>query len=123
MSELIPFVDLFDQHQAVRGEIESAIKELIDTSRFIGGPPVTKFEEEFANYIGTKDAIGCGNGTDALWLALEAADIGEGDAVITQPNTFIATVEAITRTGAYPLFVDIDLVSATMSATALTTIS
>jgi dTDP-4-amino-4,6-dideoxygalactose transaminase len=119
MSETISFVDLRDQHEAVRDEIETAIRGLIDTSRFVGGPPVATFEKEFAEYIGVKEAVGCGNGTDALWLALEAAGIGNGDAVITQPNTFIATVEAITRTGAYPLFVDIDLDLATISAQAL----
>ena len=107
MSDVVSFVDLRDQHEAVRAKIEAGIKGLIDTSRFIGGPPVEIFESEFAAYLGVKEAVGCGNGTDALWLAMEAAGIGEGDAVITQPNTFIATTEAITRTGAYPLFVDI----------------
>ena len=119
MSEVVSFVDLQSQHKEVRAEIEAGIKELIDTSRFIGGPPVEKFEREFSEYIGVKETVGCGNGTDALWLALEAAGISEGDVVITQPNTFIATVEAITRTGAHPLFVDIDLDLSTIDIQAL----
>ena len=114
MSNTIHFVDLRDQHESVRNEIETEFKKLIDQSRFIGGPPVEKFEREFADYIGVDHVIGCANGTDALWLALAASEIGPGDAVITQPNTFIATVEAITRTGADPLFVDIDLDLATI---------
>lgn len=119
MADVIQFVNLRDQHEKVRAEIEAEISKLIDQSRFIGGPPVEKFEREFAAYLGVDHVIGCANGTDALWLALAAADIGPGDAIITQPNTFIATIEAITRVGAYPVFVDIDLETATMDVYAL----
>jgi dTDP-4-amino-4,6-dideoxygalactose transaminase len=102
MTNPIPFVDLRAQHEEVRGEIEAAIKDIIDRSSFIGGSYVAKFEQAFASYIGVKEAVGVANGTDALWLGLVAAGIGPGDAVITVPNTFIATVEAITRSGAAP---------------------
>lgn len=119
MIDPVHFVDLRAQHEEVRNEIESAISDLIDQSRFIGGDPVSNFEREFADYLGVKHAVGCGNGTDALWLAMVAAGIGAGDAVIIQPNTFIASVEAITRTGAHSLFVDIDLDLATLDIRAL----
>jgi dTDP-4-amino-4,6-dideoxygalactose transaminase len=115
----IAFVDLRAQHEPLRGEIDAAISRILDSSAFIGGEAVTRFEEEFARYLGVSDVIGVGNGTDALWLALVAAGAGPGDAVITVPNTFIATVEGITRAGAQPLFVDIDLDSATLSPAAL----
>ena len=121
IKERIRFVDLLAQHLEVRDEIEAAIGEILDTSNFIGGDPVTHFENEFAQYLGVKEVIGVGNGTDALWMALFAAGIGPGDAVITAPNTFIATVEGITRTGAYPLFVDVDLATANISPQALET--
>jgi dTDP-4-amino-4,6-dideoxygalactose transaminase len=104
----IPFVDLRAQHEEVRAEVEIAIRDIIDRSSFIGGSYVSNFEHQFAKYIGVQEAIAVANGTDALWLGLIAAGVGDGDAVITVPNTFIATVEAITRSGARPIFVDID---------------
>jgi len=117
--ERIPFVDLLAQHTEVREQIDAAIADILNTSSFIGGEYVTQFEIEFAQYLGVKEVIGVGNGTDALWMALCAAGVGPGDGVITVPNTFIATVEAITRTGAYPFFVDIDQDTANMSPQAL----
>jgi dTDP-4-amino-4,6-dideoxygalactose transaminase len=119
MTEMIPFVDLRAQHEEIRAEIEAAIQDIINRSSFIGGSYVSGFEVDFASYIGANHAIGVGNGTDALWLILTALGIGAGDAVITVPNTFIATVEAITRSGAAPIFVDIDLQTATIDAAAL----
>ena len=119
MSMNVPFVDLRAQHEEVRAEIETAIGDIIDRSSFIGGRYVEAFEAEFAGYVGVQDAVGVANGTDALWLALAAHGVGAGDAVITVPNTFIATVEAITRSGAQPLFVDIDLETANMDVNAL----
>jgi dTDP-4-amino-4,6-dideoxygalactose transaminase len=110
----IPFVDLRAQHEEVRAEIESAIRDIIDRSSFIGGSYVTAFEHQFADFLGVKEVVGVANGTDALWLAMVALGIGPGNAMITAPNTFIATVEAITRTGAQPLFVDINLDTATI---------
>jgi dTDP-4-amino-4,6-dideoxygalactose transaminase len=117
--EKIAFVDLHAQHAPLHDEINAAINEILSNSSFIGGSPVSRFEAEFAEYLGVQEVIGVGNGTDALWLALAANGIGPGDAVITVPNTFIATVEGITRTGARPLFVDIDLETANLSPLAL----
>ena len=110
----VPFVDLRSQNEEVRSEITVAISDLIDRSSFIGGDALTRFEKDFAQYLGVKEVLGVANGTDALWLSLAAIGVGADDAVITVPNTFIATVEAITRVGAHPLFVDIDLATATM---------
>lgn len=104
----VPFLDLKQQHQALRAEIEVAIGEVLDTCAFAGGPFVAKLEEEFAAFCGAPHAIGVGNGTDALWFALLALGVGPGDEVITVPSTFMATAEAITYTGATPVFVDID---------------
>lgn len=116
---MIPFVDLHAQHAAVRAEIDEAIAAVLDRSAFIGGDALEHFESELAHYLGVKEAVGVSNGTDALWLALVAAGVRPGDGVITTPNTFIATVEAITRAGAHPMFVDIDLDTALMSPLAL----
>ena len=104
----IPFVDLKAQHDELREEIDSVIKKVIDHSSFIGGSLVDTFEKNFAAYCGVEHAIGCGSGTDALKLALMAVGVKPGEEVVTVPNTFIATVEAITQTGAIPVFVDID---------------
>lgn len=109
MPNKIPFVDLRAQHEVIRSEIEAAIKDIIDRSSFIGGSYLDQFEQEFSQYLNATETIGVANGTDALWLSLVACGVKPGEAVITVPNTFIATVEAITRAGAYPLFVDIDL--------------
>jgi dTDP-4-amino-4,6-dideoxygalactose transaminase len=86
----------------------ASIQEVIDQSAFAGGPFVAKFEEDFAAYCQTRFAIGVGNGTDALWLALLGLGIGPGDEVITVPSTFMATAEAISYCGAKPVFVDVD---------------
>jgi dTDP-4-amino-4,6-dideoxygalactose transaminase len=91
----------------LRAEFLAAIAEVIDAGAFAGGPFVARFEQEFAAYCGTRSRR-CGNGTDALWLALLALGIGPGDEVITVPMTFMATAEAITYCGARPVFVDID---------------
>ena len=114
MTGNIPFVDLRAQHEQVRLEIELVMKDIIVRSSFIGGSYLAAFEAQFAEYLGVKQVVGVANGTDALWLALAALGVGPGDAVITTPNTFIATVEAITRAGAQPLFVDIDLATSTL---------
>jgi len=104
----VPFLDLKAQHDPLRSEFLAAIAEVIDQNAFAGGPYVAKFEQEFAAYCQTPHAIGLGNGTDALWLALLGLGIGAGDEVITVPSTFMATAEAITYTGAKPVFVDIE---------------
>ncbi|MEN6490135.1 MAG: DegT/DnrJ/EryC1/StrS family aminotransferase [Smithella sp.] len=104
----VPFLDLKAQYKTIKEEISAAINEVIENTAFAGGPFVAKFENEFAQFCGTKHAIGVGNGTDALWASLVALGIGAGDEVITTPNTFIATAEAISLSGATPVFVDID---------------
>jgi dTDP-4-amino-4,6-dideoxygalactose transaminase len=100
----------------LRAEFDQAIGEVIDSGAFAGGPVVAQFENEFAAFCGSRHAIGVGNGTDALWLALLACGIGPGDEVITVPNTFMATAEAITYTGAKPVFVDVDERSYTINS-------
>lgn len=104
----IPFVDLKAQYLSIKDEIDSAIQKVLDSAQFIKGPQVEKFEKEFAEYAGAKCCVGVGNGTDALYLALRALGVGPGDEVITVPNTFIATTEAISLTGAKIVWCDID---------------
>ena len=103
----VPITDLHAQYEELREEIDAAIARTLRTSQFIGGEEVRGFEAEFAAYCGARFAIGVGNGTDALRLALQALEIGPGDAVLTVPFTFVATVEAIVQVGAEPVFVDI----------------
>ena len=102
----VNFLDLKVQYAAIKDEIASALQDVLDNTAFAGGPFVAKFEDEFAAYCQTDHAVGVGSGTEALWIALLAADVGPGDEVITVPNTFIATAEAISFTGATPVFVD-----------------
>jgi dTDP-4-amino-4,6-dideoxygalactose transaminase len=104
----VPFLDLKAQHEPIRAELMAAINDVIDRGAFAGGPLVAQFESDFAAFCTTPHAIGVGNGTDALWLALLAYGVGPGDEVITVPNTFIATAEAISYCGATPVFVDVD---------------
>jgi dTDP-4-amino-4,6-dideoxygalactose transaminase len=104
----VPFLDLKAQYASIKDEIDQAIQQVIDHSAFSGGPFVEKFEAEFAQFCQSKHCIGVGSGTEALWLALLAMGIGPGDDVITVPNTFIATAEAISLCGARPVFVDAD---------------
>ena len=104
----VPFLDLKAQYKTIKNEIHEAINEVMENTAFAGGPFVAGFEKEFAAFCNCKHAIGVGNGTDALWLSLIALGIGPGDEVITVPNTFIATAEAITYCGAQPVFVDVD---------------
>ncbi len=111
----VPFLDLKAHHAPLTEEFDRAIREVIESSAFAGGPFVERFEEEFASFCGSSYAIGVGNGTDALWLALLTLGIGEGDEVITVPNTFIATAEAITYCKARPVFVDVDPDTFTMN--------
>jgi len=115
----VPFLDLEAQHAPLRNEFNRAIGEVIDSSAFAGGPFVEKFEEAFASYCGCRYAIGVGSGTEALWLSLLACGIGPGDEVITVPNTFMATAEAITYCGARPVFVDVEEQTYTMDPAGL----
>jgi dTDP-4-amino-4,6-dideoxygalactose transaminase len=104
----IPFVDLKAQFKSIEPEIRAAIDSVLDQTAFIGGKNLSGFEEAFAEFCGTRYAVGVSNGTDALFLALRACGIGAGDEVITVPNTFIATTEAISMVGAKVRFVDVD---------------
>lgn len=105
---MIPFVDLKAQYITIKDEIDSAITECIAGSNFIKGEAVARFENAFAEYIGTKYCLGCGNGTDALEIILAALSIGHGDEVIVPALTWIATAEAVNNAGAEPVFADVD---------------
>jgi dTDP-4-amino-4,6-dideoxygalactose transaminase len=104
----VPFLDLKAQYESISDEIASAMQQVLDSCAFAGGPFVEQFEKEFASFCRCNYGIGVGSGTEALWLSLLALGIGPGDEVITVPNTFIATGEAISFCGAKPVFVDID---------------
>ena len=104
----VPLADLHTQYLQLKPEIDAAISGVISSSQFILGKAVTDFESAFASAHGTKECVAVGSGTDALHAALWAHDVKAGDAVVTTPFTFIATVEAITLSGARPVFVDID---------------
>ena len=104
----IPFVDLGAQHKEIKEALDREVRRIFASASFILGEEVERFEREFADFCQTKFAVGVANGTDALILALKALGVGPGDEVITVPNTFIATVEAIEHVGATPRFVDID---------------
>lgn len=104
----IPFVDLQSQYRAIAPEIDAAIRGVLDRSDYILGDEVRLFEEDFAKYIGTTQAMSVGSGLDALEIALRAYGIGPGDEVITAANTFIATALAIIEVGARPVLVEMD---------------
>lgn len=101
-------MDLVSLHAELKDELMAVVSKALDTAGFIGGPMVQGFEEDFARFCDLRYCVGVGSGTDALRFALIAAGIGPGDAVVTVPNTFIATTEAISQAGARPVFVDID---------------
>lgn len=105
----ISLIDLKRQYASIQEEADKAVLDVLHGAQYIMGENVKEFEKEFAEYINVKHAVSCGNGTDALVLALEALNIGEGDEVITTTYTFFATAEAIARVGATPVFVDVDL--------------
>ncbi|MEZ6057251.1 MAG: DegT/DnrJ/EryC1/StrS family aminotransferase [Planctomycetaceae bacterium] len=107
----VPMIDLTEQHQAIRDDIQAAVLDIFDSQKFILGETVADFEAQVAAYCDSRQAIGCASGTDALILALMALDIGPGDEVITSPFSFFATASCIHRVGARPVFVDIDPVS------------
>jgi len=104
----IPLVDVKAQYAPLLDEIRQRIDAVLDAGVFILGPNVKAFEEEAAHYLGVPETIGVGNGTDAIVLVLEALGVGRGDEVICPSFTFYATAEAIARTGATPVFADID---------------
>jgi len=111
---MIPFVDLKREYREIKGEINQAIRRVLEKGWFILGEELKTFEQEFAKYLGIKYAIGVNSGSDALYLAVKALGIGKGDEVITVSHTFISTVDAIIRNCAKPVFVDIDPETYTM---------
>lgn len=107
MNKIPPF-DVSEQFKIIGAEINAAALNVLASGRYIGGATVETFEQQFANYIGTSECIACNSGTDALYLALRALNLGAGDEVITTPFTFVATAEVISAVGATPVFVDIE---------------
>lgn len=103
---VVPFVDLKAQYQTIRDEVRSEVDNVFESTQFILGDAVEKFERDFAAYLGAKHVVGVGSGLDALRLALEAAGVGAGDEVIIPANTFIATALGVSATGAKPVLVD-----------------
>src|SRR5207244_3786892 len=108
MMQQIPFLDFKSQVRVLRPEIDAAVAAVLDSGQVILGPEVIAFEQEFARFVGTADAVGVASGTDALHLALRACGIGAGDEVITVSYTAGATVAAVIMSGATPVLVDID---------------
>src|SRR2546422_828721 len=104
----VEFYGHIRQYHNIKSEIDANIKKVLESGQYVMGPMLKQFECELAGYHGTKYALGLGNGTDAIWLALMALGIGPGDEVITHPNTFFATAEAIWIAGATAVFVDCD---------------
>ena len=104
----IPFLDLVTPHIALEKELTEVFQKAFRTAGFIGGPMVEEFENAFAAFCETKHSVGVNSGTDALRFALMSAGVHSGDVVVTVPNTFIATTEAISQAGALPEFVDVD---------------
>lgn len=107
-NEKIPFLDLVTVHRELQNELVEVLKTALKSAGFIGGPMVQGFEQDFARFCEARFCVGVGNGTDAIRFALIAAGVKSGDIVITVPNTFIATTEAISQAGARPDFVDVD---------------
>src|SRR5436190_22404628 len=106
MEKKIPCLDLKGQHQQIKKEVFEAFEKVYENTAFSGGPFVETFEKSFAQFCGTKYAVGVNNGTSALHLAMLALGIGPGDEVIVPANTFIATAWGVSYTGATPVFVD-----------------
>ena len=117
----VPFLDLVTPHLELEEELVSVFRNALRTAGFVGGPMVDGFERDFAEFCGTRQCVGVNSGTDALRFALMAAGVKPGDIVVTVPNTFIATTEAISQAGAQPDFVDVDERTYTMDPAKLRT--
>lgn len=108
MGKPVRFLDLTKQYQSIKREINREVLAVLKTADFIAGAPVTAFESEFSEFVGSKHCVGVGNGTDALELAIEALDLPPGSEILVPANSFVATAEAVTRTGHRVKFVDVD---------------
>lgn len=115
----VPMLDFSRQFAGIRQEVLAAIEDVCDSQRFVLGPQVTSFERDAAAACAVPYAVGCASGTDALWLAMAAAGVGPGDAVVTTPFSFFASVSSILRCGAQPLLADIDPTTFNLSADAV----
>ena len=104
----VPLCDIQAQYRALQDEIHEAVTRVLASGQVILGPEVARLEEEVARYCGAGYGVGCASGSDALLLAVQALGIGAGDEVILPPFTFFATVGAVCRAGARPVFADID---------------
>jgi dTDP-4-amino-4,6-dideoxygalactose transaminase len=118
----VPMLDLKRQYEPLRAELMEALGRVLETQQFILGEHVAEFERAAAERLGVKHALGCSSGTDALWLALAGAGIGQGASVVTTPFSFFASVSAILRAGATPVLADIDPVTFNLSAAAVETV-
>jgi len=112
----LQFLDLKAQFASIREDVLKAVESVFESQHFILGKEVQLLEQEIASFVGVPEAVGCASGSDALYLSLLALHIGRGDEVITTPFTFVATAGAIARTGAKPVFVDIDPVTYNIDA-------
>lgn len=112
----IPIIDLRNQYRAIKSMVDERVLAVLASGSYVLGPEVAAFEREFAFYLKTTQCVGVNSGTDALYLALKALGVGQGDEVITTPVTFIATAETIVRTGARPVFVDVRESDSNMNA-------
>ena len=106
---VIPPIDLTQQFRIIQADVNAAVADVLASGQYINGPVVSEFAQSFGDYVGTTESVVCNSGTDALYLALRALNIGPGDEVITSSFTFIATAETISAVGAKPVFVDIEL--------------
>jgi dTDP-4-amino-4,6-dideoxygalactose transaminase len=107
-ADIIPLVDLRAAHAEVADEIDMGIRQVVAQTAFVNGPEVSSFEQEYAEFVGLRHCVGVANGTDAIELALRAAEVLAGAQVVLPANTFAATAEAVVRAGAAPVFADVD---------------
>ena len=118
-SEPIPFIDVASQRRRLGASLDEAVKRVLDHCQFVNGPEVFELEKQLAAYCGAKHVVACANGTDALLMVLMAKDVGPGDAVLCPSFTFIATASPSARTGATPVYVDVDETTFNMSPESL----